>query len=777
MEGLGLKICPESRCCGCGACFNACARGAIAMVRDGEGFVRPKVDENVCVHCGRCEVVCPVNHSKGPDRDPTCYIGKSKNEDEVLRSTSGGVFGELAKDVLSRGGCVFGCALSKPEFKATHVMVEDVGGLDALRGSKYFQSEIGDSYRRVRACLDDGRGVLFSGTPCQVAGLKLFLGKNYPRLLTVEIVCHGVGSYRVFRKFLDELERKVGSVAQSVRFRDKGFFKSPTTFSVVFENGDRYVRRSYADPYGRAFMSRLCLRRSCENCPSREGRSGADITIGDYWGAEIFHPAFDRAKGASVIVAHTSAGRAAVQRAAIELEPSGFYKATRFNPSLIRDQPADEAKRKKFFALIEHGSVSRATRICCGGSLFAFAIQRVCDFGRRCISKARRTVCRVRVRGESALPRVGIMTVRRELLVSNYGSFFQHYALREVLKGMGFSPFRIEHGAWIDELLDWLMPLRIIRLRLLAALGRRTGDYNYLGWGTLWNRFRFIPNYLKLVGPLFENRRDSDYAYVAGGDGIWSGSEPSFFLLDLPRHIRRLSYAPSSSWSLNAENPAWRTVFKAVSESYRKISVREQAGVDVCRGIVPLCEVEKVLDPVLLLSSNHYLKLIPQKRPFYRPTLFCYLLNLKSAADLPLDALETAAQKLGCQLKMLGIQGAERFIPHKYRIRADQLEFLGCISAASFVVTNSFHGVVFSVLLKKQFVFVPQKGAQNRRTHNLRQYELLDRFGLNDRIVQMQDADCDFSGVLEREIPWQAVDETLSGERDRSLQWLRNAMA
>lgn len=747
------------------------------MVRDGEGFERPKVDENICVHCGRCEAVCPVNHPKEPDRDPTCYIGKSKNEDDILRSTSGGVFGELAKDVLSRGGCVFGCAVSKPEFRAIHIMVDNVRNLDALRGSKYFQSEIGDSYRRVRACLDDGREVLFSGTPCQVAGLKLFLGKEYPHLLTVEIVCHGVGSYRVFRKFLDELERKVGSIARSVKFRDKDFSQSPTTFSVVFENGDSYVRRSYADPYGRAFMNRLCLRRSCENCPSREGRSGADITLGDYWGAEIFHHAFDRAKGVSVVVAHTSAGREALQRAAIEFEPSDLYKATRFNPSLIRDQPADGAKRKKFFELIEHGSVSRATRICCDGPLFASGIKCVCSFARRCVSKVRRTVCRARIKSENFLPRVGIMTVRRELLLSNYGSFFQHYALREVLKGMGFSSFRIETGSWIGELLDWLMPLRIIRLRLLAAIGRRKGDYGYLGWGTLWNRFRFIPNYLKLVGPLFEIRRDSDYAYVAGGDGIWSGSEPSFFLLDLPDHIRRLSYAPSSSWARNLENPAWCKAFKAVGESYRKISVREQAGVDVCRKIVPQREVEKVLDPVLLLSPRHYMKLIPQKRFFDRPTLFCYLLNLKLAADLPIDALEAAARKLGCQLKILGLQGAERFIPRKYRTRADQLDFLGCISAASFVVTNSFHGVVFSLLLKKQFAFLPQKCNQDCRTRNLRQYELLDRFGLNDRIVQVQDADCDFSAVLEREIPWQAVDKTLSSERDRSLQWLRDAMA
>lgn len=747
------------------------------MVRDREGFVRPKVDANVCVHCGRCEVVCPVNHSKEPDRDPTCYIGKSKNEDEILRSTSGGVFGELAKDVLSRGGCVFGCALSKPEFKAAHIMIEDEGGLDTLRGSKYFQSEIGDSYRRVRVCLDGGREVLFSGTPCQVAGLKLFLGKDYPQLLTVEIVCHGVGSYQVFRKFLDELERKVGSVARSVKFRDKDFSKSPTTFSVVFENGDRYVRRSYADPYGRAFMNRLCLRRSCEDCPSREGRSGADITIGDYWGAEVFHPAFDRTKGVSVIVAHTLAGRTAVQRAAIELEPSGFYKATRFNPSLVRDQPADVAKRKKFFDLIEHDSVSRATRICCDGSLLACGFRKAVEFWRRYVSKARRTLFPRRVIACGALPRVGIMTVRRELLLSNYGSFFQHYALREVLKGMGFSPFRIENGSWIDELLDWLMPLRIIRLRLLATIGRRKGDYNYLGWGTLWNRFRFIPNYLKLVGPLFEVRRDSDYAYVAGGDGIWSGSEPSFFLLDLPDHIRRLSYAPSSSWARNAENPAWRMVYKVASESYHRVSVREQAGVDICRLIAPRREVEKVVDPVLLLSQEHYRKLLPAQRAFSRPTLFCYLLNMRSSAELPLDMFASVAEKLGCQLKILGIQGTERFVPRKYRLQANQIDFLRLVRDASFVVTNSFHGVVFSLLFEKQFAFVRQKAATIHSDQNLRQHELLDRFGLANRIVRELTCGKKFAKVLAQPISWQAVENMLASERERSRKWLREALS
>lgn len=747
------------------------------MVPNRDGFLYPKVNGDACIHCGRCEDVCPVLHPKAVDQLATCFIGKAKDEEAVLRSSSGGIFGELAKNVLAKGGCVFGCVAVKPSFRAEHVMVEKNEGLDLLRGSKYLQSEIGESYRQVRACLRAGREVLFSGTPCQIAGLKLFLGDDNPHLLTVEIVCHGVGSYLVFRKFLDELERKFESVVHAVKFKDKTFSQSPTTFTVDFENGKRYVRRTYSDPYGRAFMNRLCLRRSCESCPSRAGRSGADITIGDYWGAEVYHPEFDRTKGVSVIVAHTDAGRTAIQGAKIELEPSTFYKATRFNPSLIRDQHVGEARRKKFFELIEYRSVGRATRICCDGSIFAFGIQRVCVFWRRCISKMRRMVCRTRMKSENFLPRVGIMTVRRELLLSNYGSFFQHYALREVLKGMGFSPFRIENGSWIDELLDWLMPLRIIRLRLLATIGRRKGDYNYLGWGTLWNRFRFIPNYLKLVGPLFEVRRDSDYAYVAGGDGIWSGSEPSFFLLDLPDHIRRLSYAPSSSWARNAENPAWRMVYKVASESYHRVSVREQAGVDICRLIAPRREVAKVVDPVLLLSQEHYRKLLPAQRAFSRPTLFCYLLNMRSSAELPLDMFASVAEKLGCQLKILGIQGTERFVPRKYRLQANQIDFLRFVRDASFVVTNSFHGVVFSLLFEKQFAFVRQKAATIHSDQNLRQHELLDRFGLANRIVRELTCGKKFAEVLAQPISWQAVENMLASERERSRKWLREALS
>lgn len=747
------------------------------MVPNGEGFLYPKVNGDVCIHCGRCEAVCPVLHPKAVDQQPTCFIGRAKDEEDVLRSSSGGVFGELAKNVLMRGGCVFGCAASKPSFRAEHIMIEKGEDLDLLRGSKYYQSEIGESYRQVRACLKAGREVLFSGTPCQVAGLKLFLGNDNPHLLTVEIVCHGVGSYHVFRKFLDELERKFKSAACAVKFKDKAFSRLPTTFTVDFENGERYVRRTYSDPYGRAFMNRLCLRRSCESCPSRAGRSGADITIGDYWGAEVYHPEFDRTKGVSVIVTHTDAGRAALQGAKIELEPSTFYKATRFNPSLLRDHPTDLKKRKKFFELMAHTSVDSATRVCCDGAFFARGARFAVAFLKRCISKGRRTLFAKRTSGRQALPRVGIMTVRRELLLSNYGSFFQHYALREVLKEMGLSPFRIEAGSWIDEVLDWLMPLRILRLRFLKTLGKRNGDYGYLGLGVQRNRLRFIPTYLKLLGPLFECRRDSDYAYIAGGDGIWTGSVPRFFLLDLPGHIRRLSYAPSSTWGLNASNPVWCAAYKAASESYHRVSVREQAGVDVCRQIAPGREVERVLDPVLLLSPEHYRKLLPEQRVFRRPTLFCYLLNMSSSAELPLDTFVSVAEKLGCQLKILGIQGTERFVPRKYRLQADQIDFLRSLRDASFVVTNSFHGAVFSLLLEKQFAFVRQKTAGVRGDQNLRQHELLGRFGLVNRIVQDLTPEKELTDVLAQPISWHTIESTLLSERGRSREWLREALS
>ena len=191
------------------------------MVADHEGFLRPQIDASKCVQCHACERACPVLHPSEPDTSPTCYAARTKDDALRLASSSGGIFTELARPILAKGGVVFGCVWEKPALVAIHAKAETEDELAAMRGSKYVQSDLRDTYREAKAELQKGREVLFSGTPCQIAGLNKYLGKSYDNLLTVEIICHGVPSPAVFEKYKQELVKRFGATLVSIAFRNK----------------------------------------------------------------------------------------------------------------------------------------------------------------------------------------------------------------------------------------------------------------------------------------------------------------------------------------------------------------------------------------------------------------------------------------------------------------------------------------------------------------------------------------------------------------------------
>lgn len=366
-----MKLPGPDRCCGCSACASVCKVGAITMLFDEEGFLQPNVDSGKCILCKKCEQVCPVinvHHTA----QPHCYIAKSIHEDILESSSSGGVFSELAIPILKAGGCVVGCVMDVPQKKAMHMLVEDAKALSQMRGSKYIQSELGDVFALAKQQLEQGRKLLFSGTPCQIDGFKRYLGHESENLLCVEVACHGVGSTKIFQQFLEELEKDHSAKVTDVRFRDKqSSASSGSCFTLTFEGGvnNRFVAGSYDNAYGKAFMDRLCLRRACDYCPSKAGCSGADITIGDYWGGRQFHPNFEQDKGASVVVVWTSKGGCAFGECGVIAEESRWEWATKFNPSLFQSGASDVKKRHSFFKISRIEGVSHAVEVLCRKSM------------------------------------------------------------------------------------------------------------------------------------------------------------------------------------------------------------------------------------------------------------------------------------------------------------------------------------------------------------------------------------------------------------------------
>lgn len=345
----GIALAPASGCTGCSACQAACPRGAIAMVADGEGFLRPRIDVARCVGCRACERACPVLRPGVPDAAPMCFAARVRDEALRLGSSSGGVFTALARPVLGAGGVVFGCVWEKPALVAIHAKAESEGELAAMRGSKYVQSDLRDTFREAKAALLRGRPVLFSGTPCQIAGLNRFLGRSWPNLLTVELICHGAPSPAVFERYKWELAREHGAPPVSIAFRNKFYSWRRCSLVSAFADTSEHREDLYANRYVQAFLRDFCLRPSCHHCVAREGKSGADITLGDFWGIEKVCPALDDDRGTSAVLLHTEAGRHAWAACAATVEacPVALAGVVAGNPSYLR--PVAEPRGRALF--------------------------------------------------------------------------------------------------------------------------------------------------------------------------------------------------------------------------------------------------------------------------------------------------------------------------------------------------------------------------------------------------------------------------------------------
>ena len=301
-----MDLCKTGLCTGCSACANACPEQCIQMAADAEGFLRPKIDSSQCVVCGTCQNVCPVLHPKAHGNETVAYAAVHKDDAIRLESTSGGVFSLLCQWVLDHGGIVFGAAYAD-DFSVAHGCVEKASDLSKLRTAKYAQSAIGDSYRRAKTFLEQGRYVLFSGTPCQIGGLRTFLGKDYGRLLTVDLICHGVPSPAVWEHYIQYRGEQdaQGERPTSINLRSKESGWAGYSIRFDYAGGQTYRMPNSQDPYLRCFVKDLCLRPSCYACSFKGIDRCSDFTLGDYWGVWSQLPELDDNQGTSIVLLHS----------------------------------------------------------------------------------------------------------------------------------------------------------------------------------------------------------------------------------------------------------------------------------------------------------------------------------------------------------------------------------------------------------------------------------------------------------------------------------------
>lgn len=356
----------KNHCSGCGACAQGCAVGIVVLSCDNDGFTYPVIDRDKCVNCGKCVSVCPFTSSERKAENQKFFAAKSKSNSVIKGSSSGGAFYEIAKAFCDENYVVFGAEMSD-ELKVRHGYIEDFSEIEKLQKSKYVQSDTGDSFKKVKAFLKGNKKVLFSGTPCQVAGLKNYLGKDYDNLVTVDIVCHGVPSQQLFDKYIKELSDELGSKVTSFTFRNKKNFEKKNcnqkTVLIKTESGREYVKEVLQCEYLAAFHEAMFYRPSCEECPFANTERVGDITLADFWGAEKYYADFDNGKGVSLVIANTKKGAELFSKTDMDFIESDKEKAIANNAQLRRPVKFHK-NREKFFELNKNQSFCKSVRAC-----------------------------------------------------------------------------------------------------------------------------------------------------------------------------------------------------------------------------------------------------------------------------------------------------------------------------------------------------------------------------------------------------------------------------
>lgn len=337
-------------CCNCNACKNICPKDAIYIHLDEYGFEYPQIDREKCISCGLCKKVCAFQNIEETNTPIETYVGVAKDENIILKSASGGIFATIAQVYLENNGVVFGAAFDD-QFNTIHIGINNIEDLHKLQGSKYVQSSIANTYVEAKQYLCEGRKVLYSGTPCQIAGLKGYLMKEYENLLTIDIICHGVPSNKFFKDYLEVIEEKLGGPIKEFKFRDKTMGWG-LNGSIIYENnGVLKKKKIYGSEssYYHYFLNSSCYRENCYSCKYTCENRPADITIGDYWGIETAHPEIlgkgkvKEEKGISVIVANTQKGKNEIEKC------DKFYKySSNFSKARVKNGQLNNPSKRNY---------------------------------------------------------------------------------------------------------------------------------------------------------------------------------------------------------------------------------------------------------------------------------------------------------------------------------------------------------------------------------------------------------------------------------------------
>ena len=352
-------ITDKYKCTGCMACLNACPNDAIEVIKSKDGFAYTKINKEKCIGCNLCRKVCPSNkYYKNEYNSPEFYAAFNLNEKDRIKSSSGGMVSLIARTTLKKNGVVYGVTLDGKQAK--NVRIDNEKELYKIMGSKYVQSEVGHTLKNVKQDLDDQKQVLFTGTPCQIEGLRSYLNKDYNNLICVSIICHGVPSPEIFKKYIEEKEEKNSSKLKNINFRNKQLGWHNYNIEYEYDNGKKEVVPASKDIYMSGYLKDYFLRECCYNCQMKYGeKSTADIIIGDFWGIESTLPEIDDDKGVSAIVINSVKGKDIFEelKENIKYEKVSLEDISNGNSMLVSSTGYTKNK-DNFFKLMESNEIS-----------------------------------------------------------------------------------------------------------------------------------------------------------------------------------------------------------------------------------------------------------------------------------------------------------------------------------------------------------------------------------------------------------------------------------
>lgn len=717
---ITIKAIAKSDCTGCGACFNMCPVDAISMKENEEGFLYPQIDENKCVSCGLCLRTCPVKDEPELLNDKPDVYAAQANDNIRRASSSGGLFSVLAEKILAEGGAVCGAAFDNDYRKVRHILVEDNKGLELLRGSKYVQSATEDVYKQIKEKLNRGQKVLFSGTPCQVAGVRKYIGDD-TNLYTIDVLCHGAPSPKSFELFLDTVVLKHSENKKLVElsFRDKTKYGWAPSLYAKTENGYEYSKSKTETPWYNAFLNILNCRQSCGNCKFNKIPRPGDITLGDYWAINELPREWDDGKGTSIVCINSSKGKELFDliREDIKVIESSIDSAKKKNGNLVTTSTSHMA-RGRFFQFMSNGKdFEKSTE---------YALKRKFDIGY-----------------------VGWWYGK------NYGSVLTNFALWKYLTDNHYSVL----------MLEWPINPGEEKNPVPDTFSRRFANKYY--------EISMRRTYSELYN--FNWFCDS---FIVGSDQLWNywstRDNGAYFFLDFVEDTKK-----KIAYSTSFGHPSYDAPKYLLKETgyhlsrFDAVSVREKDGIDICRDTFGV-DAEQTIDPVFINDVSVYEELCNEIKIDKSNYIFAYIL---SPNEEKRETLLKLAKQLNKEVVLILDADGDREGNKKIMNMPESLvedpeleEWLAYLKNADYVYTDSFHGLCFSIIFHKQFACIAniRRGLSRFKT-------IADVTNLNNRIVLSPEQIIN-NNIYGNEIDYDNVDELLKSEIERSKKWLNDAL-